>query len=70
MTKAKKPKKPVRKAWWKFWAAQEVQPPKAIAFDRTATEAGTTRVIDHWHDPAIDQARKSQDYDQARKSQD
>jgi len=61
VSKAKKPKKPAKKAWWKFWSTQEVQPPKAIAFDRTATEAGTTRVIDHWHDPAIDQTRKSQD---------
>jgi hypothetical protein len=43
VTKAKKAKKPARKAWWKFWSAQEVQPPKAIAYDPTATETGTRR---------------------------
>jgi hypothetical protein len=47
--KQKKPK-PAKKAWWKFWAAQEVQPPKAIAYDRTAVPMGV-----------VDQARKSQD---------
>jgi len=47
--KQKKPK-PARKAWWKFWAAQEVQPPKAIAYDRTAVSMGV-----------VDQTAKSQD---------
>ena len=52
VTKAKKPKpaKPAKRAWWKFWQAQEVQPPKAIAYDRTAVPIGV-----------VDQARKSQD---------
>jgi hypothetical protein len=50
VTKAKKPKKPSKKAWWKFWTAQEVQPPKAIAYDRTAVPMGV-----------VDPARKSQD---------
>ena len=50
MTKAKKAKKPARKAWWKFWSAQEVQPPKAIAYDRAAVPMGV-----------VDPARKLQD---------
>ena len=50
VTKAKKPKKPARKAWWKFWTAQEVQPPKAIAYDRNALPMGV-----------VDQTAKSQD---------
>jgi hypothetical protein len=50
VTKAKKPKKPARKAWWKFWTAQEVQPPKVIAYDRNALPMGV-----------VDPARKSQD---------
>jgi hypothetical protein len=49
VTKAKKPK-PAKKAWWKFWQAQEVQPPKAIAYDRTAVPMGV-----------VDPSRKSQD---------
>jgi len=47
--KQKKPK-PAKKAWWKFWSAQEVQPPKAIAYDRTAVPMGV-----------VDQTAKSQD---------
>ena len=52
MTKAKKPKpaKLNKRAWWKFWQAQEVQPPKAIAYDRTAVPMGV-----------VDPNRKSQD---------
>lgn len=52
VTKAKKPKpaKPNKRAWWKFWQAQEVQPPKAIAYDRTAVAVGV-----------VDPAHKSQD---------
>jgi hypothetical protein len=50
VTKAKKPKKPNKRAWWKFWSAQEVQPPKAIAYDRNALPMGV-----------VDPARKSQD---------
>jgi len=45
-----KPKKPGKRAWWKFWKAQEVQPPKAIAYDRTAVPMGV-----------VDQTAKSQD---------
>ena len=47
VTKAKKPRK---RAWWKFWQAQEVQPPKAIAYDCTAVPMGV-----------VDQTAKSQD---------
>lgn len=52
VTKAKQPKKPkpAKKAWWKFWAAQEVQLPKAIAYDRAAVPMGV-----------VDPAHKSQD---------
>jgi len=48
----KQPKKPklAKKAWWKFWQAQEVQPQKAIAYDRTAVPMGV-----------VDQTAKSQD---------
>lgn len=47
MTKAKKPRK---RAWWKFWQAQEVQFPKAITYDPSAVPMGM-----------VDAARKSQD---------
>lgn len=45
-----KPRKPRKRAWWKFWQAPEDQAPKAIAYDPSAVQRGT-----------VDPARKSRD---------